>query len=188
MKAGAYRVTSGESNYEGYMKLHKQMGYNYQIDVARFPEVLSHSDTLNAQVIGTNIGVAPMYFDCDVQFALLDASNNPVITENSSARLTSIMPGMMFDFSSDIELSSIAVGDYKLAMRIIQPGADAAKGSAWKLDARNTYILFSNDLTVIDGEWKNNSLVGGWSVLGDVTVINDSNRANSHPIESKSLI
>lgn len=170
MKAGDYRVTAGDSNYESYMRLHKQMGYNYQIDLARFPQSLSRSNQLNAQVIGTNIGVAPMYFDWDVQFALLDANDNPVITENSSTNLTSILPGAMFTFSSDIALSTVASGDYRLAVRIIQPGADQAKGIDWKLDARNTYILFSNDLPVIEGRWNNNRLIGGWSVLGDVAV------------------
>jgi hypothetical protein len=62
-------------------------------------------------------------------------------------------------------------GVYKLAIRIIQPDADQAKDSVWKLDARNTYILFSNELPVIAGAWgSDNALIGGWSLLGEVTV------------------
>ena len=80
------------------------------------------------------------------------------------------MPGSMSTFSSDIGLGAVSAGDYRLAVRIIQPGADKADAASWKLDARNTYILFSNDLPVIDGKWNNTRLVGGWSVLGDVAV------------------
>lgn len=170
MKAGAYRVTENDRYHAGYMRLHKMMGYNYQIDVARFAESAKRSDQLSAEVIGTNIGVAPMYFDWDVQFALLDGNSRPVVVENAATDLRSILPGAMFDFSSDIDLGSVDEGRYKLAVRIIQPGADKQKDTTWKLDARNTYIEFSNDLTVVNGKWINNRLVGGWSILGDVTV------------------
>ncbi len=170
MKAGDYRVEKGQSGYDGYMRLHKMMGYNYQIDVARFANNVSKSGLLSAELVGTNIGVAPMYFDWNVQFALLDANDNPVVMQNSDSSLTSILPGAMFSFSSDIALGNVSAGDYKLAVRIIQPGADEAKQEAWKLDARNTYILFSNDLPVVDGKWVNKRLVGGWSVLGSVAV------------------
>ena len=170
MKAGDYRVTQGQSGYDGYMRLHKKMGYNYQIDVATFAEIANRSNSLAVNVIGTNIGVAPMYFDWDVQFALLDESNNSVATQNSISELTSILPGSMFDFSSEIGLSSVSPGTYRLAVRVIQPNADTPGASSWKLDARNTYILFANELPVVDGSWSSSGLLGGWSVLGEVEV------------------
>ncbi|MFK8080692.1 MAG: DUF4832 domain-containing protein [Granulosicoccus sp.] len=170
MKAGSYRVEAGQSDYEGYMKLHKKMGYNYQIDVARFSDTANRSAPFDAEVVGTNIGVAPMYFDWDVQFALLDENDNPVVMESSASDLTSILPGSLFSFSTSLPIGRLAQGSYRLAIRIVQPGADQPKNESWKLDARNTYILFSNDLPVVDGEWENNQLVGGWSVLGDVVL------------------
>jgi hypothetical protein len=58
-----------------------------------------------------------------------------------------------------------------LAVRLVQPGADEAKARPWKLEARNTDILFANDLPVIHGTRSaQNRLVGGWSVLGPITV------------------
>lgn len=170
MKAGAYRVTAGQNGYAGYMKLHKKMGYNYQIDIARFAENTNRSKSLTVEVIGTNLGVAPMYFDWDVQFALLDANDRPVATQNAASDLTSIMPGSMFNFSSEIGLTSVNPGTYMLAIRIVQPHADKPGASSWKLDARNTYIQFANDLPVINGSWSNSGLVGGWSELGGVIV------------------
>ena len=170
MKAGSYRVSEGQQGYEGYMRLHKMMGYNYQIDLARFTESVSSSESLSVELIGTNIGVAPMYFDWDVQFALLDNSNQPVASQETGDRLTIILPGSMFNFSTDLALDALSSGEYRLAVRIVQPGADDSKQQRWKLDARNTYILFSNDIPVVDGVWNNNRLVGGWSVLGNVSV------------------
>jgi len=170
MKAGSYRVEEGQNNYEGYMRLHKKMGYNYQIDVARFSDTANRAQPFTIDVIGTNIGVAPMYFDWDVQFALLDGNDIPIVTKETAVDLTSILPGALFTFSSDMNLSDVARGSYRLAIRIVQPGADKPKAAPWKLDARNTYILFSNDLPVVDGAWSNNLLVGGWSVLGNIAV------------------
>ena len=170
MKAGDYRVTQGDSNYADYMRLHKLMGYNYQIDVATFSESANRSTPFAAELVGTNIGVAPMYFDWDVQFALLDSANKAVKVADVDVDLTSILPDSLFSFDASIDLSSVQSGDYKLAVRIIQPGADKPKSQAWKLDARNTYILFSNDLPVVDGVWTNTRLVGGWSILGSVAL------------------
>ncbi|MFK7859274.1 MAG: DUF4832 domain-containing protein [Granulosicoccus sp.] len=170
MKAGSYRVEAGESNYAGYMRLHKKMGYNYQIDVARFSDTARRSTPFVVEVVGTNIGVAPMYFDWDVQFALLDATNNLKVMEEADSDLTTILPDALFTFSSELALGAVNPGDYKLAIRIIQPGADKPKSEVWKLDARNTYILFSNDMPVVQGEWNNTLLSGGWSVLGNVSV------------------
>ncbi len=170
MKAGSYRVTEGQSGYQEYMRLHKMMGYNYQIDVARFAETVSQAGQLSVELIGTNIGVAPMYFNWDVQFALLDANDNPVAMQKASSDLTSILPGALFNFSTVIPVNAVTRGNYQLAVRIVQPGADTDKSTAWQLDARNTYILFSNDLSVVDGQWVDSKLQGGWSVLGSVAV------------------
>ena len=64
-----------------------------------------------------------------------------------------------------------AKGNYKLGVRIVQPMAEKPKNLSWGLDARNTYILFSNELQVTAGSWKSdNFLKGGWSILGNIKV------------------
>lgn len=70
-----------------------------------------------------------------------------------------------------MSVNGVARGEYRLAIRISQPGADEAKSQPWKLDARNTYIVFANNVPVVDGRWgSQNRLVGGWSILGTVAV------------------
>jgi hypothetical protein len=171
MKPGSYIRKEGWSNYDGYMRLHKRMGYNYQIDHARFSETFTAAEDLLVELVGTNIGVAPIYYDWNVQIALLDSNDEPVVLTEVITDLTSIMPSNFFTFSAALAGDSMTSGVYKLAIRIIQPDADQAKDSVWKLDARNTYILFSNELPVIAGAWgSDNALIGGWSLLGEVTV------------------
>ncbi|MGB6034903.1 MAG: DUF4832 domain-containing protein [Cryomorphaceae bacterium] len=143
------------------------MGYNDRIENAISPEQLSLSENLSVDVTVNNIGVAPMYFDLDVQVALLDTSGRLVSKFDVNCDLTTVLPQESFRISTTNTLSDLTAGPHQLAMRIIQPGADQQKANAWKLDARNTCILFSNELQVIDGNWSDdNSLEGGWSSLG----------------------
>lgn len=160
------------AHLSSHMRLHRLMGYNYQIQRALFAESIFRSDPLSVNLQVENIGVAPLYYDWQVQFALLNGQNEPVVVSNAdSVDLTSKMPDEVFDLSATIAPQSVGGGSYKLAVRIIQPGADLQKSDAWKLDARNTYILFSNNLPVVNGNWgSGNKLTGGWSVLGNVQV------------------
>lgn len=163
--------TGNPAAYEAYRVMHKRMGYNYQIDSAFFPERLSPADVFSVQLAGNNIGIAPMYYLWDIQFALIDPTNDPVTVFAVDYDLTGVLPAESFTLSISDSISNVPVGNYRLGIRILQPGADAAKIDAWKLDARNTYILFANQLPVIDGAWNaDNALTGGWSILGQVAV------------------
>jgi hypothetical protein len=151
--------------------LHRMMGYNFQIESANFPDSLSSNATMPVALTAKNIGVAPLYFDWQVQFALLDSKDQPVILSSPSFRLTTVKPGDTFTLSTNLLPRNASPGNYRLAVRIIQPDADAAKPAPWKLDARNTYILFANDLPTLDGNWTtDNALKGGWSILGAVSL------------------
>ncbi|WP_378173076.1 DUF4832 domain-containing protein [Aquimarina sp. SS2-1] len=158
------------SRCSGFLAMHRKMGYNFQIESALFSETLNNTDNLAIDITISNIGVAPMYYNWDLQFALIDQNNQSAQVFDVAYDLTSILD----DTGQTITLSSpltVSTGDYRLAVRLIQPDADMAKNEPWGLDARNTYILFSNEMTVIDGQWDaNNALIGGWSILGDITV------------------
>jgi len=163
------------SNCEGFMRMHRKMGYNYQIVKAVFADELSINDAFNVSININNIGVAPMYYDWDIQLALL--KDNEVVTylDTDDYDLRAAAPDQLFTINSNKEkLTDINLGNYELAVRIIQPNADDAKDFIWGLDARNTYILFSNELPVIEGVWNtnDNSLTGGWSVLGTISIDN----------------
>ncbi len=157
-------------NFAKHMELHRMMGYNFQIQKALFPELVQQSLPVTLKM--KNVGVAPLYYDWQVQFALLDRNNRPARVQIANAHdLTRHLPNASFDLKSNLNLSSVSKGNYRLAVRVIQPNADKRKSSPWKLDADNTYIQFANALQVIEGRWDaQNRLKGGWSVLGEIRV------------------
>ena len=172
MKPGSYRVTEADPNYADYLRLHRLMGYNFRIDQAVFADTLSAAQsTLPVRLDARNIGVARLYRPWAAEFALLDAQGRVLARTNATAsvNLGEVVPDGTFTLSAPLNRAGVAAGSYRLAVRLIQPGAGVAKPKSWGLDARNAYIQFANDLSVIDGQWAaDHSLVGGWSVLGSV--------------------
>jgi hypothetical protein len=169
-----YRALPGETYYTDYMRLHRMMGYNFRIDQALFAENVSTATSgVTVQLDGRNVGVAPLYHPWDVEFALLNSQGQVVsrAAPDTQIDLSAVNPGDAFSMTAFVSMSGVPVGSYQLAVRLIQPDAGVAKTSPWKLDARNAYIVFANNLPVIDGQWDSgNRLVGGWSVLGPVTL------------------
>jgi hypothetical protein len=172
MQAYSPCISSPDSEIcKGFMKMHRKMGYNFQIENALFPIRLLQSEELTIKVNLTNIGVAPVYYDWDVQFALFHQDEQPITIYEVDYILSHALPGESFSLSASTPINVVDKGEYKLGLRIIQPGADQPKTNSWKLDARNTYILFSNELPVILGTWNtNHALLGGWSILGTLSV------------------
>jgi hypothetical protein len=171
MAPGGYRREPGQPNYDDYMRLHRRMGYNFRIEQAVFPEVVRRDDVLSVVVRGANVGVAPMYYDWDVELALLDDTGAPFAVVMAPTRLSAIEPGGTFELIADLPLSAGTASTHQLAIRISQPGASETKDRPWGLDARNVYIEFANDITVLPASWTDqNALAGGWSVLGSVSV------------------
>lgn len=155
-----------------YMVLHRKMGYNFQIESALFAERVKQNTNIDISLTLANIGVAPFYYNWRVEYALLDQDDLPVITsEAHTYDLTSVMPEESSIIEGQISTSDLVKGQYRIAIRLIQNGAQLDKSEPWALLARNTYIVLSNELPVIDGSWNaNNALVGGWSILGNILV------------------
>ncbi len=174
-------------NCKGFMDMHRRMGYNLQIESASFPESLSSSDTLHTELKLKNIGVAPMYYDWDVQLALLDANDHPVTQFEVEYNISQIMPdGLSYTISHSQPLQMTSADDYVLALRLIQPAADDQKAQSWGLDARNTYVFFSNEIEVITGVWNaDHALTGGWSILGNVSLDNTTPTEEELKLQSK---
>ena len=169
MDPGSYRIENGQPNYAAYMRLSRAMGYNFQIQNATFADSVSAATTLPVTVLAKNIGVAPFYYPWITQIALLDDQGQPVAQGNADYKLKTAMPGIAFTLSQQLKLAGVRPGKYRVGIRIIQPGADLP--NSWKLTARNTYILFANDVPTVDGSWAgDHSLKGGWSILGAVSV------------------
>tara|TARA_B110000444_G_C18847154_1_gene602810 strand:+ start:1188 stop:2609 length:1422 start_codon:yes stop_codon:yes gene_type:complete len=156
-------------NCNGFKLMHKKMGYNYQIQNAIFAESINSDQELAIQLEIKNIGVSHMYYNWDLQFALLDQDDIPAEVYDVEFDLTKVFSTKSFNIIKTV--NNISKGNYKLGVRIIQPMADKPKNLSWGLDPRNTYILFSNEIEVLEGSWKSdNSLKGGWSILGNIKV------------------
>lgn len=172
MQPGRYRRLAGEPDHDEYMRLHRLMGYNFQIDEAIFPTEIVRGGSFPVVLNGVNIGVAPFYYDWDVEFALLNQANTVVATTTVPTRLSEIMPEEQFHFESRLNVGSdIQEGVYRIAVRISQPGASTNKTSPWKLDATNVCVQFANRLEFVPPFWNDqHALSGGWSILEHVYV------------------
>ena len=151
-----------------FMKLHRLMGYNFQIEKCKFQERLLRNELLSIELEINNIGVAPMYYDWDVEFGILSDEKELLKIIETDYKTTNILPGDNMLFRVEKSLEDFLKGKYKIGVRIVQPGSQIKKSEEWKLDSRNAYILFSNELEVINGYWNQiNALEGGWSILGE---------------------
>ncbi len=174
---------------ENFMAMHRKMGYNFQITSAVFAENLSVADSLSVALNIHNIGVAPMYYDWTVQFALLNPDNQPVGIFDALYNLSSILADeSIYSISLAFSMQDVPVGDYRIAVRIIQPQAAEQKPTPWGLEARNTYLLFANEIPTIEGAWTNdNALIGGWSILGAIATTNAIATSNSQVFDNTKI-
>jgi len=179
------RVLPGWKQDERFMQMHRRMGYNFQVKEVR--HIATRNDTGQAcvEVDLHNAGIAPFYKDWDVQLAIINAETaNPVETIDVETDLRDLGPGQSVTLalltSKEFDLQTHEIG-----IRIFQPGANKTKTTRWKLNARNTYVVLSNDLKVIDGEWgkKSNALQGGWNILGNVDDRPQAPRSKFFPFE-----
>ena len=147
------------------------MGYNYQIEKCKFKERLLTYELLSIELEINNIGVAPMYYDWDVEFGILSDENELLKIIETDYKITNILPGDNVFFRVEKSIADFLKGKYKIGVRIVQPGSQIKKPEVWKLDSRNAYILFSNEIEVINGYWNDlNAIEGGWSILGEFDI------------------
>jgi len=152
---------------DAFMKLHRLMGYNYQIEKCRFQEKIYNDELLSIELEIENIGVAPMYYDWDVEFGILNNQYEVMKIFETNYKTSNILPGDNMVFRVQKSVAGLLKGKYNVGVRIVQPNSQNEKSEVWKLDSRNTYILFSNELEVVKGYWDSqNALEGGWSILG----------------------
>lgn len=171
MAPAEYRRVAGQKYYAEYMAMHKRMGYNFQINYASFAPSLLSTQPFEIRLGMANIGLAPMYFAWVFEFALLRSDDSVALPFNSS-----FDPRTLKDAGTGVVVAGFAAnraarGSYRLAVRLTQRQANTPQAAQWGLDARNAYVQFSNSLVVVPAKWDTNAgLIGGWSVLGDVTV------------------
>lgn len=77
-----------------------------------------------------------------MQLGLEDDDGSAIaLAEAEAYDLRGYMPGVAFTVEGDVPMNGVDDGRYRLAVRIIQPDADKAKPSPWKLDARDAFYV-----------------------------------------------
>lgn len=153
-----------------FMKMHRAMGYNFQVSEVRHLDNRDTTGDIELQVDLKNAGIAPFYKDWDVELAVLDDSGNLVDLFEVDFDLRDLMPGDSTTLSATLGAALESSVDYQLALRIVQPGATDVKIPQWlsswqRLDADNTFVVLANNISVVPGFWDNNVLQGGWNIL-----------------------
>lgn len=153
-----------------FMTMHRQLGYNFRVNEVRHI-VDGDKAGLHIEVDLKNAGIAPFYKDWDLQLGVVDVDTASVVeTIEVDIDLRTLGPEELQTLSVSTAKELDPQRNYQIALRILQPGADEEKTTAWKLNARNVYVLLANRLPIIDGVWdkETNALRGGWNILGDV--------------------
>lgn len=153
-----------------FMKMHRLMGYNFQVKEVRHLSSGDNSALTHVEVDLTNTGIAPFYKRWNLQLAIIQRSSGEIadlIEIDDDIRVLQPSESMTIAATSDVVLDPAETYDF--ALRILQPGADADKSSPWELAPRYTYVVLANELDVIPGFWNaNHALQGGWNLLGEV--------------------
>lgn len=152
-----------------FMNMHRQMGYNFQIENVRHLVSVDQSGQTHIEVDLHNCGIAPFYEDWSVQLAVIQSDTSEVIEPiEIETDLRKLAPGESVTLAGSCAEKLDPRLNYQIGLRVLQPGADETKDAPWNLNARNVYIVLANDVDVIDGEWDDkNALKGGWNLLGE---------------------
>lgn len=136
--------------FEG-IRLQKRMGYTFYIEKSKLSASAGKpSVELNIQ----NKGVAPMYANWDVEFGVLDSSNQFTLLGTKKLNLNIIQPMVVENYRSFISNTTLADGTYKFIMRVVNP-LEAYSTKA-------TPVRFANTTQDADKV--------GWITLGQATI------------------
>ncbi|MDX1929090.1 MAG: DUF4832 domain-containing protein [Pirellulaceae bacterium] len=155
------------------MNMHRRMGYNFQVKSVRHLVAVDDSKLTHLEVELKNVGIAPFYKKWNVQLAILNAETfEPFEILAMDTDLRNLKPNEAVTFTCTSSKKLDPSEDYKIGLRILQPGADDFKNAPWKLNPRNAYVVLANQVQVIDGRWADPpdreekwNLVGGWNIL-----------------------
>lgn len=153
-----------------FMKMHRGLGYNFVAKEVR--HIVDSTETATQiEVDLYNSGIAPFYQNWDVELAVVEKESGKVVDQvRTKMDLRKIKPGQKDTITGSLAAKLDPLVDYRMALRIVQPGATSNKEKAWPLNSRFVYVVLANDLDVIDGKWDGSShaLTGGWNLLGDI--------------------
>ena len=153
-----------------FMDMHRRMGYNFQTREVRHLVAVDDSGQTHIEVDLQNIGIAPFYKDWDVQLAILNADAAELVDLiKVDLDLRELGPTESITLAGTSSAKLDPEKRYQIGIRILQPGADESKTTAWNLKARNVYVVLANDIKCTEGDWDpSNALSGGWNLLTDI--------------------
>ncbi|MFK7927396.1 MAG: DUF4832 domain-containing protein [Myxococcota bacterium] len=152
-----------------FMKSHREFGYNFHVDAVR--QVRSQAGgPLLVELDVSNSGIAPFYVEWDVELAILDNDNNVVQKLQIETDLREWAPATSTTLTAYLDAELTTGAEYRIGLRMVQPGAVDAHDEEWALNARNSYIELSNDIDQVAGAWdpSTHALVGGWNLVATV--------------------
>lgn len=155
---------------ELFKAMHRSMGYNLQVEKLRY--AVTDSQIAHFELTLANVGMAPFYMDWDTQLALLEDDGRVFELVPVETDLRKLRPDETVVLKCQTTQSVDVNAGMQIGLRIVQPGADQPKRDAWKLDARNSYVVIANEVDVIEGDWDaKNALRGGWNLLGPLSAV-----------------
>ena len=168
---GAFGNATDPKYQEGFDRLARRWGYVYELTEIVYNTNFLVGGELTVTVSGRNKGVAPFYYPWEVEVGLL-ADGEAVETHRIDGDPRQWMPDASFEAAGRVQIDA-AAGSYQLAIRVIYNGASSDPSPAWReLDARNAYVVFANELEVLEGSWGSNDLLqGGWAIVGPLEVV-----------------
>jgi Domain of unknown function (DUF4832)/Beta-galactosidase len=155
---------------DGFYKLHRLMGYNFQVREVKYAVPTGGQGSMPVRMQIANTGITNFYKNWGVQLALLDDTGRVAAKFNgTNVDIRTWNPGQTYTISASQTVKLDPSRKYRIALRILQPNADANKATAWGLDARNVYVVLANKINVIQGSWNSsNALQGGWNILANL--------------------
>ena len=127
-------------------ELVRSMGYEFRVTKLEHSATARAGEPISLTLEGRNLGVAPFYYPWPVEWALLDASGEPVAISRTNWDVRRWVPGPFSEKAMPV--FDAAPGTYRLALGIRDPWKDRPG------------IGFANDLPVAKG----------WMTLSDLRV------------------
>lgn len=104
----------GTELYRNFRYAASLFGYDFTLAAAAMEQ-----DTLTVDV--KNVGIAPIYYDWDVELSLVDKDGNEVYAAPQESELTKLLPMRRQHYSFDLSGADVPAGEYTVRFRIINP-------------------------------------------------------------------
>lgn len=113
-RGGGGVPATGTEQYKNFRYAASTLGYDLTLRDARFED-----DKLTCDI--KNVGIAPMYYDWDVELSLTDKQGRKVYSERKGSRLSALLPMLRQSYTFDLSGVALADGEYTAHLRVINP-------------------------------------------------------------------